>query len=120
MIGFTQQIAVTAVTKFAVWGVWFAAMGGGAAFLAGGGLGLLIAVCILLAWGLIGFAVAAIRFFLTPPAAPPPGTPCARCIQLQELWDSMFWLEKGASLGNFVVAAIVCSATGCGGLNLAF
>jgi len=100
------------------WGVWATVMGG-PAFLAGAALGFLIAGCILLAWGLIGFAVATFRFFLTPPATPPAGQ-CADCIELQDLWDSMSWLEKGASLGNFMVAATICWATGCGGLNLVF
>jgi hypothetical protein len=101
------------------WGVWAVVMGG-PAVLAGAAVGFLIGACILLAWGLIGLAVAAIRFFLTPPATPPAGTPCAECIELQELWDSMSWLEKAASLGNFVVSATICWATGCGGLNLVF
>jgi hypothetical protein len=67
----------------------------------------------------IGFFVAIIRFFVTPPAAPPPGAPCATCIELQELWDSMSMLEKVASFGNFLGASAVCLVTGCGGLTLA-
>ena len=95
-----------------------AAVISGPAGVAAFALGLLIGACIILAWGVIGFVVAAIRFFLTPPAPPPPGTPCAGCIELQELWNSMSWPEKVASLANFATASALCFVTGCGSLNL--
>jgi hypothetical protein len=99
------------------WAVW-AAVGGGAAGVAGFALGLLIAAGVILVWGVIGFIVAVFRYFITPPAPPPPGTPCAGCIELQELWNSMSGLEKFASLLNFVAASAICFATGCAALNL--
>jgi hypothetical protein len=99
------------------WAVWLATLGGAAA-VAGFALGALIGAGIILVWGVVGFFVAVFRFFLTPPAPPPPGTPCGPCIELQELWDSMSWIEKGASFLNFVAASLICIATGCAALNL--
>jgi hypothetical protein len=88
-------------------------------FLAGAALGLLIGGIIVLAWSVIGFAVAIFRYLFVPfPSAPPTGTRCDTCIKLQGLWLSMSWPEKAASLPNFVAAAVICSAIGCGGIAL--
>jgi hypothetical protein len=81
-------------------------------------LGLRIGALLVLAWATIGFVVAVIRFFLTPPPPPPPGLPCSTCTQLQELWDSMSWLEKAASAADFAAASAICFLTGCGWLGL--
>src|SRR5262249_19140647 len=93
-------------------GMLVMALAAGPAVAASAALGLVILAGVILAWSAIGFIVAAIRFFITPPPPPPPGAPCATCFQLQELWASMSWLEKVASFANFAAAALICQATG--------
>lgn len=82
--------------------------------------GMVIGAALWLAWGVVGLVVAGFHFLVWAPPSPPPGTQCPACVQLQELWDSMNWFEKGASFANFYVASFVCIASGCGELNLKF
>jgi hypothetical protein len=55
------------------------------ASLFGFAVGLLIGAVIVLAWSVVGFIVAVGRFLAKPPPSPPPGTPCAACLQSQAL-----------------------------------
>jgi hypothetical protein len=83
-------------------------------------LGLLIGAAVILAWAVVGAVVAIVRYVATPPPPPPPGADCVLCTQLQALWNSMSWPEKVACLANFVAAAYLCAAIGCGGIALTF
>ncbi len=81
-------------------------------------VGMLIVGAVFFALAVAGAVIAAIRYVVTPP--PPAGGGCGGCVQLQALWNSMSWLEKAATLPNFVAASYICEALGCGGLILAF
>jgi hypothetical protein len=90
------------------------------AILVGLAIGGLIGGGLILAWSLAGFVVAVVAYVRAPPPGPAPGAPCSNCIRLQNLWNSMSWAEKAASMLNFMLASTVCRATGCGWLDLSF
>ncbi len=84
-------------------------------------LGFLAGALLLLAWSGIGFIVAFAHYLARRPVPPTPPAPnCGDCETLQALWVDMQGWEKVLSLANFVAAAIICAAKGCGGLNLRF
>jgi len=94
-------------------------------FLFGIAVGLLIAAVVLLAWSGVGFFVAFTHYLIhkPAPAAPPvavQGPDCSVCNDLHGLWDDLDFWEKVAALPNFVAAAIICAAKGCGGIPLGF
>ena len=72
----------------------------------------------LFVFGVAGMVVAAIRWLLTPPPPPPPADPCPTCTRLQSLWDSMSKLEQLIAFADFAAASLLCTLTGCPGLNL--
>ena len=113
MLRLAGSIIAGVVLLVGAWALWAVAIGG----VAGLFIFLIEAAAAFLAWSIIGFVVAVFRYFLTPPA-PAPGDPCDPCIQLQELWNSMSWMERTASFFNFLVASGLCAATGCGALTL--
>ena len=85
----------------------------------------LVAAVILLAWSGFGFVVAFTHYLISkpPPGAPPVAVQapdCEVCNALHGLWDDMNFWEKVAALPNFVAAAIICAAKGCGGIPLGF
>jgi hypothetical protein len=95
------------------------------AILAAIAVGLLLGAVVLLAWSGVGFFVAFTHYlFRKPaPAAPPVAVQapdCGVCNALHGLWDDMNFWEKVAALPNFVAAAIICAAKGCGGIPLSF
>jgi hypothetical protein len=90
------------------------------AIVVGLAIGGLIGAALILGWSLAGFVVAVVAYVRAPPAGPPPGAPCSNCVRLQNLWNSMSWAEKAASILNFMLASTVCRATGCNWLDLSF
>jgi len=60
----------------------------------------------------VGFAVGALRYVLTPP--PPAGAGvCGGCTSLQALWNSMSRFEQWHAYLDFYAASLLCQAEGC-------
>ena len=77
---------------------------------------LVVGAVLSVALSMVGFWVGAARYVIDPP--PPQTGPCATCVELQLLWNSMTFTERCLCGANFAAASAVCFATGCGWLNL--
>jgi len=93
--------------------------------LVGIALAVLIVAVAVLVWSSVGFFVAFTHYLIRkpPPGAPPvtaQAPDCSVCNDLHGLWDDLDFWEKVAALPNFVAAAIICAAKGCGGIPLGF